>query len=781
MCRQKGTHLWVLSTDGMDQAKTTLPHQKQEDHATNGMAGLQMHVVSTVVYGAPVPLIGLINMADLCKNSALTVTNLHRAIEIQWQAEMKKNGGELVEWPSRLHICFDNAPGENINKHVFHYLAALVHHGVFSRITIGTLLVGHTHNINDQMFSVWAKYLRAHDVKTLAEMLRVFSENYHGHVRESLAEEELREAQEEQQKSTKEATSSEQESDVAGVVLGAPASTLPTALLASPGPVALSASHAKDEFDFSSLIHQQEKQPNKIRRHTKVEALNDLLELGIRFNPQMELVEFNVDVGSFFGAEHMKKHPTLGLIQYHCFTFDQDVNGATWLHCKFLSDSDQQYSNIPHLYEIGGDRWRAAYLMFDADERITHDPYRLPPVVVETSELQELLSKLAVTFMDADELETYNVIIAKLSARVVETSASCSTCGKLVADEAEIGVISRAPKGCSAAEKTAVNARYQQRNQVRKNLVAHLADKDPAVVKAHRGRLITGWWTDWIDRSVKIKHLYRSRSLPVFEMIEEGRTGYLQHPLDSTANELRQSVRVEVDRMAVYGPPVPGDFVALRASDDDRMSEHRPPFWIARVVEYSSPDPKELEFDRASARHHSYLEDLSQGQCGSDASLSVKPVDPYPSRSKRKLIVCDRHKNPTDEYTEWFKTKTKAKSKRGSKDQISTLSSELGEDTCKRTHIRVEWFIHTRVLSAAQAAASSLSSGPSAAASSNSLSADQSDVGPVDLNRLKRFQKDSYQPLNKKTSEFWLPTSEIITSVGGLTQTSSTAGISSRS
>ena len=169
--------MWVLSTDGMDQSKTTMPHPRRETKSTEPWHGLMTHVVSTVIFGAPVPLLGFVNLADIAKNSSLTAQTLMRTLEIQWKklVEMKQasddyaraNALPVVEgpipagsWPERLHICFvDNAVGENMNKNVFMTLAIFVHHRVFKEVSIGTFFVGHTHNINDQMFRVWRKYL----------------------------------------------------------------------------------------------------------------------------------------------------------------------------------------------------------------------------------------------------------------------------------------------------------------------------------------------------------------------------------------------------------------------------------------------------------------------------------------------------------------------------------------------------------------------------------------------------------------------------------------------
>ena len=82
-------------------------------------------------------------------------------------------------WPARLHITFDNAQGECKNQWMMRFLGLLVHHGMFEAITISMLLVGHTHDIVDQMFSVWARALKLNDAVTYEAMRDLFRERYH--------------------------------------------------------------------------------------------------------------------------------------------------------------------------------------------------------------------------------------------------------------------------------------------------------------------------------------------------------------------------------------------------------------------------------------------------------------------------------------------------------------------------------------------------------------------------------------------------------------------------
>ena len=55
--------------------------------------------------------------------------------------------------PPVLYVQLDNTARENKNSTVFGYLSTLVDKGIFKKIKVNFLLVGHTHDHIDQMFS----------------------------------------------------------------------------------------------------------------------------------------------------------------------------------------------------------------------------------------------------------------------------------------------------------------------------------------------------------------------------------------------------------------------------------------------------------------------------------------------------------------------------------------------------------------------------------------------------------------------------------------------------
>ena len=78
----------------------------------------------------------------------LTVTVMQRVLQ-SWPGIL----------PPVLYVQLDNTARGNKNSTVFGYLSMLVEKGIFKKIKVNFLLVGHTHDHIDQMFSRFSKKL----------------------------------------------------------------------------------------------------------------------------------------------------------------------------------------------------------------------------------------------------------------------------------------------------------------------------------------------------------------------------------------------------------------------------------------------------------------------------------------------------------------------------------------------------------------------------------------------------------------------------------------------
>lgn len=81
---------------------------------------------------------------------------------------MLREEGEL---PRILLLQMDNTVKENKNNQVIAFCAALVHYGICHEVRLYFLLVGHTHIIIDQRFSVLHRHISTKDAFTLKQLI----------------------------------------------------------------------------------------------------------------------------------------------------------------------------------------------------------------------------------------------------------------------------------------------------------------------------------------------------------------------------------------------------------------------------------------------------------------------------------------------------------------------------------------------------------------------------------------------------------------------------------
>lgn len=89
---------------------------------------------------------------------------------------LEDRGGSRWKLPPILLLQMDNCGRENKNQHLVKYLSALQDAGVFSRIEVHFLPVGHTHSQIDQLFSVVYRHIKSQDLFTLPQLMAAISE-----------------------------------------------------------------------------------------------------------------------------------------------------------------------------------------------------------------------------------------------------------------------------------------------------------------------------------------------------------------------------------------------------------------------------------------------------------------------------------------------------------------------------------------------------------------------------------------------------------------------------
>ena len=100
---------------------------------------------------------GLGNFAFLHRHHVGTTGGSNSTINVLLQA-LQKIGPERLG--RVLYLQLDNCSGDNKNRFVLMFCAYLVHIGLFEKVKISFLCVGHTHEDIDQLFSTYVSYLR---------------------------------------------------------------------------------------------------------------------------------------------------------------------------------------------------------------------------------------------------------------------------------------------------------------------------------------------------------------------------------------------------------------------------------------------------------------------------------------------------------------------------------------------------------------------------------------------------------------------------------------------
>jgi hypothetical protein len=154
--------------DGADQAKFWLPYGKEKTHADQAAWKLRTHLMGAIAHGHGTYCYLYDDNCEQGNN--VTIDTLHRVL-----VDLIKNNGSL---PPKLYLQLDNTSKQCKGQWLFYYLAALVDHGVFEKIVVSFLPVGHTHEDIDQMFSRIAVRMRVRNAFDMEQMVDVVKHGY---------------------------------------------------------------------------------------------------------------------------------------------------------------------------------------------------------------------------------------------------------------------------------------------------------------------------------------------------------------------------------------------------------------------------------------------------------------------------------------------------------------------------------------------------------------------------------------------------------------------------
>ena len=579
-------HLMVITLDGMDTAKTGLPHICRGTHDARLDYRLDCRVVGAFCYGGPRPCMALTSFDHVqSKGGNAAVTNLERMLRMQWEVMDTDQWATIPDkpfktrasvdpplvlplppppdaepdplvkvpfmWPAGLHLTFDNTSGDNKNSTFFNFCGLLVALGVFMYVSLSMLMVGHTHDIVDQMFSVWARQLKNVNVVTLKKLHVMFRANYASKIYE------LKELSDRLRKQD-------------GVAGGTTSGSKQVA---------------------AHLVH---------------------VAAALRVQPHVFESLFAIDADAWLPGE---KLPDIS--RSYVFRIVKEVPIVSGGDGRRVEDGDAEIviytrhlacsTNDEHVpnkrFLVDGEMWSGRRVMFKASViNGLGDPRRRPARPIDLAPIKACIdAALAVGKMEEEDHKEFNdVTIAGIYAAEKQLTSVCKECAKLVAALAAVGVIHRVPEGAGLAERKTAKEQNDRKTEAQRALAKHA--EDAAYADAHKGLVEVGWWTDWVARVRDvIRPYYEERGLiSTLQLPEYSSAGRMPHPeklmSDKGAAPFFNN-RVEREVGDKLGPPVLGDWVVCKGSGDAAN-----PIWVGKIVkEYGSVEAEPASAAEAGA------------------------------------------------------------------------------------------------------------------------------------------------------------------------------------
>ena len=156
-----------ICIDGMDQKKTELPHFLRIPKNMDEKYFIAVHVVGCLVINGTLKSKVFLNYPNIHNDSNLTIHAVQHVLNT-WEGPL----------PPVLYVQLDNTSRENKNKFTMAYFNMLVEKGIFKKIKIGFLVVGHTHDQIDQMFSRFSVKLNRQRAFRLDSLKEIIVDSY---------------------------------------------------------------------------------------------------------------------------------------------------------------------------------------------------------------------------------------------------------------------------------------------------------------------------------------------------------------------------------------------------------------------------------------------------------------------------------------------------------------------------------------------------------------------------------------------------------------------------
>ena len=165
--------------DGMTQNTTRMPHHAQkpshwEKKKENTTPFYETHLMGILAFDVTgTAAFCELSHANVSNNADLTIDTIHRTILRNQEARHSQG----IPAPEVLYLQLDNV-NSNKSKRLLWYCAWLVMTDVFKKVKVGFLLVGHTHENIDQLFSRISLRLKRANCHTLSDLKALIEKSF---------------------------------------------------------------------------------------------------------------------------------------------------------------------------------------------------------------------------------------------------------------------------------------------------------------------------------------------------------------------------------------------------------------------------------------------------------------------------------------------------------------------------------------------------------------------------------------------------------------------------
>ena len=160
----------TISIDDMDNQKSMLPRILEPGKKLSGIYKIPTKITGTITSSGLFPSgrrVAFYYNHDEFENGSNKLISILYKLILSFLENFKF-------LPRHLNLCLDNCFKENKNRFLFAFLCSLVDRDIFTEITVNYLLVGHTGNCVDQLFSIIANDLKK-EICTIEDLVTIIS------------------------------------------------------------------------------------------------------------------------------------------------------------------------------------------------------------------------------------------------------------------------------------------------------------------------------------------------------------------------------------------------------------------------------------------------------------------------------------------------------------------------------------------------------------------------------------------------------------------------------